>query len=67
MTSGKPEDKLGIRASNSKLASNLNKTFTYRVSACAVNFEDTPVPIQNVLGPVGSGFKLAMQILNGGR
>jgi len=51
VTSGKPEDKLGIRASNT----------------CAVNFEDTPVPIQNVLGPVGGGFKLAMQILNGGR
>lgn len=51
VTSGKPEDKLGIRASNT----------------CAVHFEDTPVPIENVLGEVGKGFKIAMQILNGGR
>lgn len=36
-------------------------------SACEVHFEDTPVPIENVLGEVGSGFKLAMNILNSGR
>ncbi|PIK49010.1 putative acyl-CoA dehydrogenase family member 9, mitochondrial [Apostichopus japonicus] len=51
ITSGKPEDKLGIRGSNT----------------CEVHFEDTPVPIENVLGEVGSGFKLAMNILNSGR
>lgn len=51
VTSGKPEDKLGIRGSNT----------------CEVHFEDTPVPIENVLGEVGGGFKLAMNILNGGR
>lgn len=51
VVSGKPEDKLGIRASNT----------------CTVSFEDTHVPIANVLGEVGAGFKLAMQILNSGR
>lgn len=51
VTSGKPEDKLGIRASNT----------------VAVSFEDTPVPVENVLGEINQGFKIAMQILNGGR
>jgi len=51
VVSGPPEDKLGIRASNT----------------CTVSFEDTHVPVANVLGEVGSGFKLAMQILNSGR
>ncbi|XP_035675471.1 complex I assembly factor ACAD9, mitochondrial-like isoform X4 [Branchiostoma floridae] len=51
ITSGKPEDKLGIRGSNT----------------CTVHFEDTPVPVENVLGEVGGGFKVAMNILNGGR
>jgi len=51
VTSGLPEDKLGIRASNT----------------CAVNFEDTHVPVENVLGELNKGFKIAMQILNGGR
>ena len=32
-----------------------------------MNFEDTPVPIENVLGDVGGGFKVAMNILNSGR
>ncbi|XP_076813365.1 complex I assembly factor ACAD9, mitochondrial-like [Clavelina lepadiformis] len=51
VTSGNPEDKLGIRASNT----------------CSVNFENTPVPAENVLGEVGGGFKIAMKILNSGR
>ncbi|TRY91522.1 hypothetical protein DNTS_029484 [Danionella cerebrum] len=49
--SGKPEDKLGIRGSNT----------------CEVAFEDTKVPIENVIGEVGGGFKVAMNILNNGR
>lgn len=51
VTNGKPEDKLGIRGSNT----------------VEVHFENTPVPLENVLGEVGSGFKLAMNILNSGR
>ncbi|XP_078065808.1 complex I assembly factor ACAD9, mitochondrial isoform X1 [Mustelus asterias] len=51
ITSGKPEDKLGIRGSNT----------------CEVHFENTKVPIANVLGEVGGGFKVAMRILNSGR
>nr|KAF6381083.1 acyl-CoA dehydrogenase family member 9 [Pipistrellus kuhlii] len=41
VTNGKPEDKLGIRGSNT----------------CEVHFENTKVPIENVLGEVGGGFK----------
>lgn len=51
VTSGKPEDKLGIRGSNT----------------CEINFENTKVPVENVLGEVGGGFKVAMNILNSGR
>eukprot|EP00002_Diphylleia_rotans_P014377 TRINITY_DN27_c0_g1_i1.p1 TRINITY_DN27_c0_g1~~TRINITY_DN27_c0_g1_i1.p1 ORF type:complete len:617 (-),score=160.11 TRINITY_DN27_c0_g1_i1:495-2345(-) len=51
ISAGKPEDKLGIRGSNT----------------CAVYFENCKVPIENVLGEVGSGFKVAMNILNNGR
>ncbi|GAB1600902.1 acyl-CoA dehydrogenase family member 9, mitochondrial-like [Argonauta hians] len=51
ITNGKPEDKLGIRGSNT----------------CEVHFEDTPVPIENVIGKVGEGFKIAVNILNSGR
>ncbi|MGH0168290.1 UNVERIFIED_CONTAM: hypothetical protein FKN15_054708 [Acipenser sinensis] len=51
ITSGKPEDKMGIRGSNT----------------CEVHFENTPVPIENVIGEVGDGFKVAMNILNSGR
>jgi alkylation response protein AidB-like acyl-CoA dehydrogenase len=32
-----------------------------------VYFENTPVPVENVLGGVGNGFKVAMAILNNGR
>ncbi|MBN3287498.1 ACAD9 dehydrogenase, partial [Polyodon spathula] len=51
ITSGKPEDKMGIRGSNT----------------CEIHFENTPVPIENVIGEVGGGFKVAMNILNSGR
>ena len=45
------EDKMGIRAS----------------STTTVFFEDVKVPKENLLGPLNSGFKVAMQILNSGR
>uniref|UniRef100_A0A671WBY8 Complex I assembly factor ACAD9, mitochondrial n=1 Tax=Sparus aurata TaxID=8175 RepID=A0A671WBY8_SPAAU len=51
ITSGKAEDKLGIRGSNT----------------CEVSFDNVPVPVENVIGEVGSGFKVAMNILNSGR
>ncbi|KAM9361264.1 complex I assembly factor ACAD9, mitochondrial [Symphorus nematophorus] len=51
ITSGKPEDKLGIRGSNT----------------CEVSFDNVPVPLENVIGEVGGGFKVAMNILNSGR
>uniref|UniRef100_A0A8C4E8I5 Acyl-CoA dehydrogenase family, member 9 n=1 Tax=Dicentrarchus labrax TaxID=13489 RepID=A0A8C4E8I5_DICLA len=51
ITSGKPEDKLGIRGSNT----------------CEVSFDNVPVPVENVIGEVGGGFKVAMNILNSGR
>jgi butyryl-CoA dehydrogenase len=50
-TFGKLEDKLGIRGS----------------STCQVIFEDTPVPVANMLGKMGDGFKVAMSTLDGGR
>jgi len=43
--------KMGIKASNT----------------AEVFFENTPVPIENVIGKVGEGFKVAMRILNNGR
>lgn len=48
---GKPEDKLGIRASGT---SNLI-------------FEDCRIPVGNLLGEEGQGFKIAMSTLDGGR
>lgn len=51
VSNGKPEDKMGIRGSNT----------------CEVIFENTPIPVENVLGEVGGGFKVAMTILNSGR
>jgi alkylation response protein AidB-like acyl-CoA dehydrogenase len=50
-TFGKLEDKLGIKGS----------------STCQVNFEETPVPVENALGAAGEGFKVAMVTLDGGR
>ncbi|MDX2436216.1 MAG: acyl-CoA dehydrogenase family protein [Acidobacteriota bacterium] len=48
---GVHEDKMGIRAS----------------STCTVYLEDVKVPKENLLGPLNSGFKVAMNILNNGR
>jgi acyl-CoA dehydrogenase family protein 9 len=49
--SGPPEHKLGIRGS----------------STTAIYFDDVRVPPENVLGEVGRGFKVAMEVLNSGR
>ena len=51
VTSGPHEDKMGIRASNTT----------------AVYFDNVRVPVANVLGEEGKGFKVAMSILNHGR
>ncbi|KAK7696240.1 hypothetical protein QCA50_000893 [Cerrena zonata] len=47
----KKEQKLGIRAS----------------STCTLNFDDLKVPAENVIGEVGKGYKIAIEILNEGR
>ncbi|XP_062967831.1 very long-chain specific acyl-CoA dehydrogenase, mitochondrial isoform X2 [Cynocephalus volans] len=51
VTHGPPEKKMGIKASNT----------------AEVYFDGVRVPVENVLGEVGSGFKVAMHILNNGR
>merc|ERR1719220_727439 len=51
VTNGPPEKKMGIKCSNT----------------AEVYFENTPVPVENVLSAPGDGFKVAMQILNNGR
>lgn len=51
VTNGKPENKMGIKCSNT----------------AEVYFENVKVPVENVLGEVGGGFKVAMAILNNGR
>ncbi|XP_077290256.1 acyl-CoA dehydrogenase very long chain [Arctopsyche grandis] len=51
VTNGPPEKKMGIKASNT----------------AEVYYEDVKIPIENVLGGVGNGFKVAMNILNNGR
>jgi alkylation response protein AidB-like acyl-CoA dehydrogenase len=48
---GKKEDKLGIRAS----------------STTELILDGVEVPTSNVLGPVGQGYKIAIDTLNGGR
>ena len=48
---GKKENKLGIRSS----------------PTTEIIFEDCIVPVENVLGNVGEGFKVAMMTLDGGR
>ncbi|MCG3121173.1 MAG: putative acyl-CoA dehydrogenase [bacterium] len=50
-TSGKPEEKLGIHGSNTT----------------SLNFDNVQLPVENMLGPMGKGFKVAMEILNVGR
>ena len=50
-TVGRKEDKLGIRAS----------------STVELLLDDCEVPHENVLGPVGQGYKIAIDTLNGGR
>ena len=51
VTSGPPENKMGIKASNT----------------AEVHFEDVKIPKENLLGQEGDGFKIAMHILNNGR
>lgn len=48
---GPPEKKMGIKCSNT----------------AEVYFENCEVPVENVLGEIGGGFKVAMKILNNGR
>ena len=50
-TMGKPENKMGLRAS----------------STCELVFENVRVPVENRLGAEGKGFKIAMATLDGGR
>ena len=49
--SGPNEEKMGIRGS----------------STTTLYFEDVRVPVSNVLGEAGRGFKVAMEVLNNGR
>ncbi len=51
ITLGEEEEKLGIRASSTR----------------QVFFNDTKVPVQNILGKRGEGFKIAINSLNVGR
>src|SRR4051794_21518485 len=51
LTVGKPEDKMGIRASETN----------------QLTFEDAELPAENLLGQEGEGFKIAMSLLDGGR
>lgn len=50
-TRGLKEDKLGIRSSDT----------------CSLGFDKVTVGTNNILGEVGKGFNIAMQVLNGGR
>ena len=50
-STGKKEDKLGIRASDT----------------CELYYEDCEVPVENRIGEEGAGFKIAMNTLRGGR
>jgi len=51
VTVGPPEHKLGIRASWTN----------------AIHFDGVKVPVENVIGGIGQGFKVAMGVLNHGR
>jgi len=48
---GLKEDKLGIRSSDT----------------CSIGLTNVTVPPENILGEVGRGFNIAMEVLNGGR
>lgn len=48
---GKKEDKLGLRASDT----------------CEIYFENCAVPEENLLGEIGDGYRIAMKTLGGGR
>lgn len=48
---GKIEEKMGIKASDTR----------------AVTFENVKVPAEDMLGEVGHGFKIALEVLNSGR
>ena len=48
---GKIEEKMGIKASDTR----------------AVTFENVTVPVEDMLGEVGHGFKIALEVLNSGR
>jgi len=49
VTNGPPEKKMGIKASNTAV----------------VNFDETKVPVENVLGEVGNGFKVRARARGG--
>lgn len=51
VSSGLPEKKMGIKASNT----------------AEVYFDNVQIPKENILGEIGDGFKVAMNILNNGR
>ncbi|NUQ20118.1 MAG: acyl-CoA dehydrogenase [Gemmatimonadaceae bacterium] len=51
ITLGQPEQKMGIKGSDTR----------------TVTFENVNVPAENRLGEVGQGFKIALEILNSGR
>jgi alkylation response protein AidB-like acyl-CoA dehydrogenase len=51
VTLGKKEEKMGIRASDTR----------------AVYFENVKVPVEDRLGDVGQGFRIALEVLNSGR
>ncbi len=51
ITLGQPEQKMGIKASDTR----------------SVTFENVRVPVEDRLGDVGQGFRFALEILNSGR
>jgi len=51
LSTGKKENKLGIRASDT----------------CELYFENCRIPVENMIGEEGQGFKVAMKALGGGR
>ncbi|HVZ49943.1 MAG TPA: acyl-CoA dehydrogenase family protein [Gemmatimonadaceae bacterium] len=51
VTLGNPEEKMGIKASDTR----------------SVSFENVKVPVEDRLGEEGHGFKIALEVLNSGR